>query len=486
MKKGRLLICILVIMATVFTACGSEAEATSEEDASAASEAEVETAGETEAEEASDGVHKVVYFIGFGTGTAASQLDAQNALIDKFNESHPDIEVELMIVPYEEAITRFTAMVAGGDPPEILGAAGFATIGVLSDNDVIEDLTPFIEESGFDTSIFYGPVVDIMESFFPEGQKALPFGIYPSMVFYNKDAFDAAGLSYPTHEYGDDSWTYDTVREYGMKMTLDEQGNDATSSAFDPEQIVQWGYDDSWADMRNYLVEWGAPEVGQVTTDDMKTAIVNQEEWVTGLQWLNDGIWKDYFIPDAAGQATFENIGLGDPFSSGMVSMFLSHTWYMPEGLVDLTFDYDIAPVPMAPNGSQIVRSDVDGFALVKGSDEQEAAWEFISWLVQPEQIIDVCEVYGCLPPVEEVESEFREVLEESWPGLDYDVIYEGLNYLDDPHSDGYVVEQQKITDVLDNALSKVYSEDIGDAQVLLDDVNDEVQTILDEYWAAQ
>ena len=109
-----------------------------------------------------------------------------------------------MIVPHEESITRFTAMVAGGDAPEIIGAAGFATIGILGDTGVIEDLGPFIEKSKFDTSIFYGPIVDIMKSFFPEGQKALPFGIYPSMVFYNKDAFDAAGLDYPPHAYGDE------------------------------------------------------------------------------------------------------------------------------------------------------------------------------------------------------------------------------------------------------------------------------------------
>ena len=67
----------------------------------------------------------MVYFVGFGTGTAPAQVDGQKALIEKFNASHPDIEVELMIVPHEEAITRFTAMVAGGDAPEVIGPAGF-------------------------------------------------------------------------------------------------------------------------------------------------------------------------------------------------------------------------------------------------------------------------------------------------------------------------------------------------------------------------
>jgi len=476
MKKAFVWISVLMIVVVVLSACGPKAETPAPTAVKPAVEPTKTTTGTTSEK------RKVVYFVGFGTGTAPAQVDGQKALIEKFNASHPDIEVELMIVPHEEAITRFTAMVAGGDAPEVIGAAGFATIGVLGDTGVIEDLTPFMEKSKFDTSIFYGPVVDIMKSFFPEGQKALPFGIYPSMVFYNKDAFDAAGLAYPPHAYGDTTWTYDKVREYGMKLTLDKQGNDATASAFDPKQIEQWGFDDSWINGRNYLLPWGAPALGAVTTPDMKTAIVNQKEWVTGLQWLSDGIWKDHFIPDAAGQATYGNVGSGDPFSSGLVAMFLTHTWYMPEGLTGINFKYDIAPVPVAPTGKQIVRSDVDGFAMVKGSDQQEAAWEFMSWLVQPEQIVEVCLVYGCLPPVKAVEEQYRGIMESKWPGLDYDVIYKGLDYM--VHNDAYVVQQKKINDVMDNGASVIYSGENKDAQSVLDAENADIQKILDEYWA--
>jgi multiple sugar transport system substrate-binding protein len=214
----------------------------------------------------------------------------------------------------------------------------------------------------------------------------------------------------------------------------------------------------------------------------MKTAIVNQKDWVTGLQWLSDGIWKDHFIPDAAGQATYGAVGNGDPFSTGMAAQFLTHTWYMPEGLVGINFKYDIAPVPVAPTGKRVVRADVDGFAMVKGSDQQEAAWEFMTWLVQPEQIVDVCLVYGCLPPIKTVEAKFRSIMESKWPGLDYDVIYKGLEYM--THNDQYVVESQKINDVMDNGASLIYSGENKDAQSVLDTENADIQKILDEYWA--
>jgi multiple sugar transport system substrate-binding protein len=478
-KKLFTLFCLILAAALALSACQTAGEPEPVEPEVEVEEPEVEPEEGMEAE-----VRQVVYFIGFGTGTAPDQVEGQQALIEKFNASHPDIEVELMIVPHEESYERFTSMVAGGNAPEVVGAAGFATLGILNETGVMEDLTPYFAD--FDMSLFYPDVQRLIEHFFPEGMPAMPFGIYPSLVFYNVDAFDAAGLDYPPHSYDDTSWTYDKVRDYAMLMTLDSEGNNATMEAFNPDDIVQYGFDDSWTDMRNYLAMWGAPNVGMVTTDDFTTAIVNQQEWVEGLQWLSDGIWVDHFIADAAGQAIAASMGNGDPFSTGMAAMFLSHTWYMPEGLTGITFDYDLAPVPVAPSGMRIVRSDVDGFGLVNSADEKEAAFEFISWLVEPEQIVDVCLVYGCLPPVEAVEAEFRAIMEERWPGLDYDVIYSGFEYLDDPHSDAYVVSQMRIGEVMNNALSLVYSGEEKDAQTILDQTNADVQAILDEYWAGQ
>jgi multiple sugar transport system substrate-binding protein len=476
---------LLILCAVTLAACAPQTVAVTptSEQSKATEEQPAAKEPPTQAPVSSSGKAKVVFFIGFGTGTAPAQVEGQQKLIKKFNDSHPNIEAELMIVPHEEAIQRFTAMVAGGDPPDVIGASGFLDIGILSDSGVIEDLTPYIEKSKFDSSIFYDSVLNIMKTFYPEGrQNAIPFGIYPSMVFYNKDAFDAAGLNYPPHDYADSSWTYDKIREYGMKLTLDKNGNDATSKDFNPDQIEQWGFDDSWINGRNYLLPWGSPTLGAVTSPDMKTAKVNQPEWIKGLQWLSDGMWVDHFIPNATGQATYSAVGSGDPFSGGMVAMFLTHTWYMPEGLSGVKFRYDIAPVPVSPSGKRIARADVDGFAMVKGSKNPDAAWEFMTWLVQPEQIVDVCLVYGCLPPVKAVEAEFRNIMKEKWPGLDYDVIYKGLDYV--VHNDAYVVEQKKVNDVMDNGASLIYSGENKDAKSVLDQENADIQKILDEHWA--
>ncbi|MCJ7700213.1 MAG: extracellular solute-binding protein, partial [Anaerolineales bacterium] len=334
-----------------------------------------------------------------------------------------------------------------------------------------------------DLSDFYGPAVTLNQ--FPEKTVGLPLGLFPSFVFYNLDLFDAAGLDYPTHDYNDTSWTMDKLRDMAMELTLDVNGNNANSSDFDAENIAQWGFDDSWTDGRGWLTRFGAENIGRPTTDDYKTAMANSEEWVYGMQWLSDGIWEDHFIPDYAGQEAYYAVG-GDPFGGSLVAIFYSHTWFFPEGLVDLPFDYDIAPAPFNQKGTRIARIHADTFTIPQEAENKEAAWEVLKWLTAPEQIVDVCLIYGCVPARQSVTAEFESALAERYPGMDYDVVFEAINYLDNPNHESYVPQWGRVNDAMNNAMDQVFSGVEMDGQVVLDQANDEIQAILDEYWSKQ
>mgnify|MGYP000441551116 CR=1 FL=1 len=462
---------LLVLFSLVLVSCGTTATPTATQPAAAP----------TEPPPPSGEKAKVVIFIGMGTGTDPDQIAAQEALAQKFNSTHDDIEVEFLIVPHEESGERFLAMLSGGNAPQLVGPNGVSTVAEYLD--VWADVTPFIEEDKYDTSDFYGAAATLNK--YPTKDTGLPLGLYPSFIFYNKDMFDAAGLDYPTHDYNDKSWTYDKLREYAMKLTLDENGNDATAPDFDPEKIVQWGFDDSWSDMRGLLTRWDAAGKGRPTTDDYRTATANSPEWVAGLQWFSDGIWIDHFIPDSISQ---EAIGSAapDPFGSNQIAMFYSHTWFMAEGLVDLPFEYDLGTAPFNSKGTRISRIHADNFTIPDAAANKEAAWEVMKWLVAPEQIVDVCIIYGCVPARKSVSDAYLALLKEKYPGLDYDVIFNAIDYLDNPNHESWVPDWTKVGDTLNNALSILYAGDNKNAQEILDQANAEVQKILDEYWQNQ
>lgn len=468
------LVNLLVLAALLLAACGAPAAPT-EKPPSGEQPAATKVPASVTGEKA-----KVTIFVGFGTGTDPDQVAAQEALAKKFNESNDKIEMEFLIVPTEEATERFLAMVAGGNAPQLVGPHGTSTIAKFKDQ--WEDVTPYIEKEKYDLSDFYGPATTINK--YPDLNAGLPLGLYPSFIFYNKDAFDAAGLAYPTHDFADKNWNLTTLREAAMKLTLDANDKTPNDPGFDPATIKQWGYADTWTDGRGVFTMFGSPTKGRPTSDDYKTATYNSPEWVFAAQWLHDGIFKDHFIPDAAGQGAIDSAS-GDPFGGGHVAIWYSHTWYMSEGLNELPFKYDVAPLFYNQKDERIARIHSDLFTMPKTTKNKDAAWEVMKWLVAPEQIVEVCKIYGCLPARKSSEAAFKDYLKERYPGIDYEVIFKSIDYLDSPHHESWVPEWGKVNDLLNNTTTTIYTESKLDVPALMNTTNEDLQKILDEYWAS-
>ncbi|HSB67147.1 MAG TPA: extracellular solute-binding protein, partial [Anaerolineales bacterium] len=353
MKRLLLIINLVLIGSMVIAACGTKAtEVTSPEapvatEAPSVTEAPVATEPPVVVEEpAPTGKVKVTIFVGLGTGTDPEQMDRENALAEKFNSSHENIEIEFLFVPYEQSRDRFQLMISGGTAPQLVGPLGIEGIGQYLDS--WEDLTPYIQRDNYDTTDFYGPAVSLNTY---EGKNVgLPLGLYPSFIFYNEAAFDAAGVAYPTHDYNDKTWTLDKLREVAMQVTLDINGNNATSPDFDPANIVTYGFDNSWGSLREWVVMWSPENMGRPTTADFKTAIVNDPTWVNCVQWYSDGIWKDHFIPDNTAISAMDPEN-GDLFAIGADAMWTTNSWYMSESMNELPFKWNLAPIPFNSTG---------------------------------------------------------------------------------------------------------------------------------------
>jgi multiple sugar transport system substrate-binding protein len=133
-----------------------------------------------------------------------------------------------------------------------------------------------------------------------------------------------------------------------------------------------------------------------------------------------------------------------------------------------------------------VVPIHADNFTIPEAAEHKDAAWEVMKWLTSPEHVVEVCQIYGCLPARKSVEAEARQMLADRWPALDLDVVYTAIDYLDNPHHESWVPEWGKVEDAVNYGMDQIYSGDNKDAQSVLDGVNTEVQGILDEYWSQQ
>jgi multiple sugar transport system substrate-binding protein len=430
------------------------------------------------------GVQHVVIFVGFGTGTAANQIAEHDAMAQEFNDTHEDVQIEFLTVPWGEHTAKYSTMLAANMAPDIalpIGVGGIAEFmgGWL-------DLSPYITADQYDMSDFFGPTVEI-HTYPDQGVVGLPLCVYPSVIYYNEDLFDAAGLDYPPHKYGEkyadgSAWTYDKLVELARQLTLDSAGNNADSPAFSWEDSTQWGWNGwDWSQLNCYVPHFGGNPRG--VSEDNKTAEFTAKEWVDTLQFDADVTWQDHARATSEQAGAFYDVA-GDPMGSGMVGMWEIHSWmgYAYDSWTE-AFNWDVGIVPAVPPNPQVSPVDADTFVMPKSGAHADAAWQVIKWFFEPTQFDRLCKNYTCLPARQSVATAWVEDMSTKYPGVGFQVFLESLSSIDHPNHESWVPNYKKITDAITTAWDQVRTGQNLNVAEVLDTLNTQAQGFIDEWW---
>ena len=421
---------------------------------------------------------KIVIFVGFGTGNEPEQIDLHNQIAQEFNGTHSDIQIEFLTVTYEEHDSKFSTLLAGDLAPDLVMPIG--VMGVAAYYDEWLDIDPYIQRDTYDVSDYYGPALLLQT--YPDKTVGLPVGVYPTVTFYNQDLFDQAGEEYPPHEFGDPAWTYDALVETAKKLTLDANGNDATSADFDPESTAQWGWDGwDWSPFKIVPAKFGGSALG--VSADYKTAEMNSAAWVEGMQFVQDSIWKWYIRPNGElSSSAFSD----DPLASGQVAMWEVFSWMAYNySTWSEAFNWDVAAVPTGPHGQLVAQANGDTFTIPKSSKHPDQAWEVAKWLMEPEIMARLAQSYGCIPARKSLGTDWMDGMKADYPNVDWQVFIDSIEYMDaQPNNEGWTPNHVKVWDASENAYVLITTEEDRDVKQTLDDLNTEVQGYLDEYWA--
>jgi multiple sugar transport system substrate-binding protein len=378
----------------------------------------------------------VVWYVGLGAGGQAEQIDAQNLVVENFNASQDRIELQIQIVDNNVAYDTLATLIATGQAPDLVGPVGADGSNAFAGNYL--DLEPLIEASGYDLSQFSVASVEAFRD--PvQGLIGLPFGTFPSFIYFRKGLFDEAGAPYPPQTYGElytdvngneVEWDMAALRDLAMYLTVDANGNDATMAEFDAEAIEQFGFVSQWNEARGISTMFGASSL----VDEAGNGVLPQA-WVDAFTWYYNGIWSDHFIPNASqhGSDTFAN---GNGFSSGKVAMAHTHLWYTC--CVGEATDWDIAVMPSF-NGVVTAKLHGDSFRLLRTSEnmseeQQLANFEVLAYLLG-EASDELLFVYGGMPARAEATEGFFAKLDETFTqGVNWQVAVDSLAYADSPN----------------------------------------------------
>lgn len=358
----------------------------------------------------------ITWFVGLGTGTNAEQIAIQEQVVADFNASQSEIELVLSIAASNEtARDTLSTLLAAGTPPDIVGPVGVA--GSNSFADQWADVEPLIENAGYDISVFDEALVELYRN--ADGTLGgLPFAVYPAVTYYNTDLFDEAGLEYPPAEFGapyvldgeEVPWDYDTVAELAKILTVDANGNDATSPDFDSTAIEQYGVNFQWARIR---LIW--TNLAPSTYYDAETNTISiPDEWREASQWYWDRIWTDYTAPNATAAAS--EVLQPSGFASGNLAISIVPLWYTCclDSSVG-SFNWNIAPVPASFDGEQHVAMDADTFRIVDASPNKDAAFQVLAYLVDT-AAPTLATAYGAFPALPAAQDAWVESISTRYP----------------------------------------------------------------------
>ena len=296
-----------------------------------------------------------------------------HAMLEKFEEEHPDIQIDYTFMPYTDHVEKLKVDLSAGDAADVYGVQTGAMYKEFRDFE--EDLTPYMAEKYGDdwTSNFNEYAMSLLQG--DDGEYyAVPLGLsYAGYVWANMSYFDKYNLELPTN--------YDELKE--VCQTFRDNG----------EYPLVIGAKDSWINIDTWM-----NIAADINTEKLYSAIEGEtpftdEDLVQSFQiWQNcftDGVFQD----GALGVGMYTDST--DMYQKeGSVPMILNGSWslgaymdsdeqsqevYNGEGadhkifLMDWNNDGKIAPVEEAVDVS---------LAINNQSKVKDAAWTFVDWMI--------------------------------------------------------------------------------------------------------
>lgn len=369
LNKWLLTISLLVVFSMLMGACGTAAETTVAEEPAAEEAMEEEPA----VEEAAEPVTVDVWFHS-GKGEEREVLNAQ---VTAFNEMQDEIFIDAVLLPEGSYNDQVNAGALAGDLPCLLDFDGpflynYAWAGYLRPlDDLIAD----------DVKADFLPSIIAQGTY---GGKLYSLGTFDSglSIWGNKAYLDAAGVRIPTSI--DDAWTMDEF----MAALEALQALEEVEYAIDFK--LNYGAGDEWNTygLSPILQAFGGDLIDRA---DYQSAdgVLNGPESVAAMEWFQSLFEDGYAIASPAGDDDF--------YGSKVTALsWVGHWMYGPhtEGLGD-----DTVLIPMPILGEKAVTGMGSwNWGITSTCEDPEAAFEFLSYLVEPDEILHMTNANGAVP----------------------------------------------------------------------------------------
>jgi len=310
--------------------------------------------------------------------TAANQ-DTLKALVESFNSSQNEVTVNLVYQgTYDDSLNKFLASSGRASELPAIIQIEEASTQLMIDSKEVTPVQDFIDREGYDLSSFEPRVLD----YYRVGDRlySMPFNLSGPVLYYDKNDFREVGLDPEKPPQ-----TLEDVKAYSEKLLQKDSSGNITRSGIALD-VMSWHFEEMLAKAGALYVNNGNGREGRATE-----AVFNGPEGKAIFEW-----WADMVKSGLA-----FNVGRNPSYSDGLLAVASGRASMTITTSAALRSIFDVIeagggngvelgvgpmPGPQSPEGGIVVAGASLWIVKARPEAEQEAAWKFMRFLVEPEQ----------------------------------------------------------------------------------------------------
>ncbi|WP_018930576.1 ABC transporter substrate-binding protein [Gracilibacillus lacisalsi] len=322
--KNKIVVILTLMLFVVLTACGNSEENTQQEE---------------------KGEKQEVLLWHYYTGSEESL----NEILADYNQSQEEVEVVAEYVPFDEMNRQLSVGTAGDTLPDIVIADTVNNVSMASMG-ILADITDFVEEWGEGDQFLEGPY---NSTIYEEKQYGLPLTTNSLGLFYNKKLLEEAGIEEPPT-------TWEELDETAEALTTDGVKGFGLSAVRSEEATFQF-YPFIYSAGGSYKE-------------------LESSEAIKAFNFLKNLYDQGYMSQDIL---TATQDDLTRMFIEENLAMMINGPWMIERIQENEDLDFGVTNIPKDKEFASVTGGDN---ISITETGNQDAAWDFMTWLFEPEQ----------------------------------------------------------------------------------------------------
>ena len=285
-----------------------------------------------------------------------AEIDRLDQLLETWKAEYPNVSLDYTYCSGPDYPTKLQVWFSSAEVPDVIRMSRDIFYPFAS-QDLFEDLTPYVEESGIGDK-WESSLVDIFK--FDNALLAIPYLYTDYAIAYNKDIFDQAGVAYPTSD-----WTEEEFLEYAKKLTSGE-GPDKTYGMWFGGWVCE-------------LVRalYGEPKMYDV--DNLKMQATDNDKFKDAFQLLGD-LHKDGYCSNEVTKTTTTG-----GFVTGKYAMAIAMSEDVSsfQQQIGDNFAWDVVELPISEKYDTRWQTNMrlQGFGMSKATQSPDLAFDLVSFM---------------------------------------------------------------------------------------------------------